>query len=387
MDVNVHPTKLEIKFSNERAVFEAVYCAVKNAVSNDNARNEMLFERSSIPSKAYGTYNSFVPVYDRIEEKSGAGIIQIPLTEPSPSTEKTKGVDTVPYDDLTAKEIAGSEKESEEVSSRSVINASVETVTDDINKASIKASSFNTEVYQKAYPSVNNQEKNNFNIRTFEPAIKDDAQKEPVVVIIPQEVKREEKPLYKYLGVAFNTYIIIEYDNKMMIIDKHAAHERILFESMQENREKSEKHVQLLLIPIRLEFSKEEIACLENYSEEIGSAGFEFEIDYALGAVSLLALPGGISQNEAIDLFSDILSRLSSGTGSVGISRGLYFEKSLYQASCKAAMKGGRSDAEEHLRYIVETLLTNPKIRYCPHGRPVIFELTQSTIEHKFKRT
>ena len=89
----------------------------------------------------------------------------------------------------------------------------------------------------------------------------------------------------------------------------------------------------------------------------------------------------------AVDLFADILSRLSSGTGSVGISRGSYFEKSLYQASCKAAMKGGRMDGDEDMKYIVDTLLSNPKIRYCPHGRPVMFELTQSTIEHKFKRT
>ena len=229
-----------------------------------------------------------------------------------------------------------------------------------------------------------------FKIKTYEPTISVENKKNEKShgdTVIKESTVEAVKPVYKYMGVIFNTYIIIELDDKLLIIDKHAAHERIIFEQMQANRESSERHMQILLVPIRLEFSKEEISACENYSEEIKSAGFEFELDYALGSVSLLALPGGIDEASALDLFSDILSRLSSGTGSVGISRGNYFEKSLYQASCKAAVKGGRHDDDEHMKYIVDTLLTNPKIRYCPHGRPVMFELSQSTIEHKFKRT
>lgn len=399
VDVNVHPTKLEIKFSNERAVFEAVYCAVKNAVSNDSARNEILFERNSIPGKAYGVYNSFVPVYDRLEEKQGKNV-QISLEE-TVKTEKNKGVDTVPYDDVQVKEITSSENHTplqffkgnpEDELSHCVnfekakneyqgacLNSNDTSVFATHDPTPIKQS-FVTTSDSEIKTSIANQSSIDLSPSKKNVEAQEIIKKEP-------ESKTHSKIQYKYLGVVFNTYIIIEYEDKMMIIDKHAAHERIIFESMQSNREKSEKHMQLLLIPIRLEFSKDEIACLENFGEEVRSAGFEFEIDYALGAVSLLALPGGIDQNDAVDLFSDILSRLSSGTGSVGVSRGVYFEKSLYQASCKAAMKGGRLDGDEHMIYIVETLLNNPKIRYCPHGRPVMFELSQGTIEHKFKRT
>ncbi|MBE6544134.1 MAG: DNA mismatch repair endonuclease MutL [Ruminococcaceae bacterium] len=394
VDVNVHPTKLEIKFSNERAVFEAIYCAVKNAVSNDSSRNEMLFERSGIPPKAYGTYNSFVPVYDRLEGKESP--VQVSLE--NAAMDVKKGVDTVPYDDVTKRDITKSETsdsfvdvEGQEINKKQV--AYFESNNNTLTSENTSKASLVKGIKNESDDSTIND----LQIKTYEPkAVFDKTENDRAPISHVNEKAllnnescsiRQEKPLYKYLGVVFNTYIIIEYEDKMMIIDKHAAHERIIFEQMQANRENSEKHMQILLLPIRLDFSKEEISACESFGDEIKEAGFDFEIDYALGAVSLLALPGGIDEDAAVDLFSDILSRLSTGTGSVGISRGNYFEKSLYQASCKAAMKGGRIDGEEHMRYIIDTLLSNPKIRYCPHGRPVMFELAQSTIEHKFKRT
>lgn len=389
VDVNVHPTKLEVKFSNERAVFEAVYCAVKNAVTNDMARNEMTFERGGIPAKAYGTYNSFVPVYDRLAGKEEL----TQLTLEGSSDILIKGVDTVPYDDVSVNDVVNSAETNNNLENFIAVKNTVETFEkpkNDFNNISYPKIDTNSD-------TINHKKEENTvlhtadNIKIYDPPVesnsKEDYKSSSEILMFKPTEPVVAKPVYKYLGVVFNTYIIIEFEDKMIIIDKHAAHERIIFEHMQENREKSEKHMQMLLLPIRLEFSKEEIASCENYEDEIKNAGYDFEIDYAIGAVSLLALPGGIDESAAVDLFADILSRLSSSTGSVGISRLNYFEKSLYQASCKAAMKGGRADSEEHMRYVIETLLTNPKIRYCPHGRPVMFELAQSTIEHKFKRT
>ncbi len=455
VDVNVHPTKLEIKFSNERAVFEAVYCAVKNAVSNDNARNEMYFEKNSIPDKAYGTYNTFVPVYDRLNEREMPR--QTTLAE-SFKTQKVKGVDTTPYDDISKNEIVPSRDKDANVLVHGNISSeklhSDETLTFSEHKIAPNAElSFEklqfagkvqfTEKVQfienvpPATRSINVEKTTNIKNEVFSQgsmvsedtvqSLKDPFPKTDNSVVLEKDlnskrelpaenlslkneevpylsreldggnigggevlgevIKEDKKTEYKYLGVVFNTYIIIEIDNKMMIIDKHAAHERIIFEEMQKNRENSEKHMQILLVPTRLDFSKDELAALENYADEIKDAGFDFEIDHVLSAVSVLAIPGGIDEGAAYDLFADILSKLSSGTGSVGVSRQNFFERSLYQASCKAAMKGGRNDGEEHMRYVVETLLSNPSIRYCPHGRPVMFELSQSTIEHKFKRT
>ena len=95
---------------------------------------------------------------------------------------------------------------------------------------------------------------------------------------------------------------------------------------------------------------------------------------------------GKLSGAEAETLFVTVLGKLADGTGNAEITGKLFFEQALYQASCKAAIKAGRIYDESHLKWICDRLLSDEKIRFCPHGRPVAFEITQSEIEHWFKR-
>ena len=102
---------------------------------------------------------------------------------------------------------------------------------------------------------------------------------------------------------------------------------------------------------------------------------------------SINAIPSQIEVSAAGDMLVTVADRLSGGTGSAGISRELLFERALYQASCKAAIKIGHIEDKEHIKWICDKLLMLDDIKYCPHGRPVAFELSKQNIELQFKRT
>ena len=191
---------------------------------------------------------------------------------------------------------------------------------------------------------------------------------------------------YTYLGEAFNSYVIIEKDGKLLIIDKHAAHERILFEDMKKNISDGSSS-QLLLLPIEPSLAPEELDAVMNYADEIKKTGFDFAVDEAKGTVSITAVPANASNADSETLFVTIAGQLASGTGSLSVTRQNFYEQALYQASCKAAIKAGRIYDEAHIKWICDRILEDPAIRFCPHGRPVAFELSKGEIEHKFKRT
>ena len=98
-------------------------------------------------------------------------------------------------------------------------------------------------------------------------------------------------------------------------------------------------------------------------------------------------IPAILNNGAAESMFVTMTGKLANGTGDVATTRDNFFEQALYQASCKAAIKAGRIYDTSHLKWICDRVLSNPEIRFCPHGRPVAFEMTQSDIERSFKRT
>jgi DNA mismatch repair protein MutL len=196
----------------------------------------------------------------------------------------------------------------------------------------------------------------------------------------------EEKP-YRILGTAFHAYVFVESEDSVLLIDKHAAHERILFEDMKRIMAEQAGTLQLLILPLELTLSKEEIAAAIDYREEISAAGFSFEISEENSILYCTQIPSLLTSDRAADLLVAMIGALANGTGSVDVTRKTYFEEALYQASCKAAIKAGRIDRDEDIAWVVARLFENPDILYCPHGRPVALVLKKSRIEHYFKRT
>ena len=354
VDVNVHPSKLEVKFSNERPVFDAIYHSVRTALAENTERpqiNELegrnpSFISSTKPSAA----NAFAPIVDRALEPRSP-FKQIKIEEASVSLDPPK----------------------QEAAENNVPQP---------------------QMFEPAFRSPRN-----FNyLQENEPEpIKAPPQPLPKAEVTtevqPQTHKnedfaREATPsdgaFYRLVGEVFNSYILVESGNKMLMIDKHAAHERLIFESLKRSLKDHKPDSQLMALPIEVMLMSSEIALLEEYREKIEGIGFAFTS--ARNTVYISAIPTAVSVNSAASMFESFADSIKQGSG-VDLTADLIFEKALYQASCKAAIKAGRVYPEGYAEWLVREIKANPEVICCPHGRPIAIEITKNTIDHLFKRT
>lgn len=396
VDVNVHPTKLEVKFSNERIISEAVHFAVLTALEKSVSRPEMVFGASlggsdknteKIPKKrddffvsgkdAIKVLNAFVPVEKDKTQKS----VQASIEELDPSIESKKD-NKLKLPGVAAGIMAGYNipKTTTQIPSSEQVSSPIPTKTDDkniisagISDVSVRATDETdnvSETLSEATTEINNQNAT------------------PVSFEIPE---RGSIPKYSIVGEAFNCYVIVELEDRLLMIDKHAAHERILFDGLCERIKKKEKESQSLIAPLEMTLTDDELLCAEEYFDSIKSVGFDITLDKKEKTLRIQAIPTLIDASVACEMISAIISRICDGVGTVESTEAEFFEKALYQASCKAAIKGGRYYGIEHIKWICDRLLKNPGedgkvIKTCPHGRPVAFEIKKSSIERQFSR-
>lgn len=190
---------------------------------------------------------------------------------------------------------------------------------------------------------------------------------------------------YRIIGSAFRAYVLVETGETLLLIDQHAAHERILFEQLKAGLHRASPVSQMLMIPVDVMMTTGEVEALRQYDSELKKIGYSLR--YARNTVSADGIPEGVETGAVADMLSVMAGRLLDNTGSVKLTRDIIFEKALYQAACKAAIKAGRTYAEEHIAWIVAKLMELPDITFCPHGRPVAMELTKSTLDRQFDRS
>lgn len=417
VDVNVHPAKLEVKFADERAVFEAVYYAVRGALEQSIPRPE-INKSDNFNNTANNILNAFVPIDDR--QKSTA--------KPVYMNQKNVKVGQVSIKDI----LKGGEKASPANSSADSGNVKYDEYSrfpekafqpghmpsnfskNNLNEIDLSGEKMNQNSVGKTDNEVEKPPVRfeypieNIPLGSKPTYVKNDKTAASGIpqpnAILSQEKdsvsgkrglavenltppeKRVEAPEYKIIGEVFYSYVIVEVGDKMMIIDKHAAHERILFEEMKRALVFSEVCSQLLLCPIEIDMTPSELAAIEDYEDEIKALGIDYTTKEGK-KLMLTAIPNQLTPSAAADMMVTIADRISDGTGSARITRELIFEKALYQASCKAAVKIGRMDKPEDIDWIVKNLLMFEDIKYCPHGRPVAFDFTKSNLENMFKRT
>ena len=347
VDVNVHPTKLEVKFSDDKKFFDAVYCAVRNELEQSIKRPELKIEPTSVSYDELKVKNAFTPIYDRTDITLGRKNEQVDFFEPPKQSAK------MPEPDIHTEKPHildyGMEKGASKFGGNG--NENIIPVIEKLKKLS-ESSAVNSSIS------------------------------------IPQNTEKDEPeiPFYKIIGEAFNSYVIVELEGKILLIDKHAAHERIIFELMKRNMQKSEASTQMLLLPTEIKFEPGEYSAVSEYEEKIKSMGYEYQRDDRSFSVSVNGIPSVLEESEAYEMFSVLAEQLSSGEGNADITKELFMEKALYQASCKAAIKAGRIEDAAHIKWICDNLLAYCDIKVCPHGRPVAIELDKNEMEKQFKR-
>ncbi len=371
VDVNVHPAKLEVKFADEKRIFDAVYYAIRTALESEVKRPELQVGQTlgrqisggTVPAKttANELKNAFVPMDKKPSGNLASRQIGMMPAQKSPVTKETK--------EPTIREPERPKTEDgKDVSYLDMMHLH----RDAMDKA------------DAALPTS-----------TPKPEEKHPVENRKVSEKAAEAEEAEEIPEYLILGEAYNCYVIVQLEDRLLMIDKHAAHERILFDELCRKMRKSEKTGQMLLVPYEMTVSNVEADALEEYGEQIRAIGFDFTIEQKTAAsqkVAISQIPGGLLSDEASVLFTTLVARLSDVTASVESAAAEFFESRLWQAACKAAIKGGRVYDMAHLRWICDRLLikpngTNSVIRTCPHGRPVAFEIKKTSIERQFERS
>lgn len=353
VDVNVHPAKLDVKFADERSVFEMVYYTIKNALEKHEYRPEMEFAKAKADKNYVG---AFVPI--GTDTKGEQLKMNVPAYVRTAQPVRTESVHSSPrssgYNDALDKPVKVASVSSADFGYKAAAAQPSMTPKDSV------------ELLKKYRESVDN--------RAIAQSIKD----EPAVRV-------EDTPEYKFIGEAFDCYVMIEYEGALLVIDKHAAHERVIFEDLKKQRANDTRiATQLLMLPLTVILNPEETACAAEYLSEMQGVGFEYTVNE--GAVDIRAIPEAISIDDAEALFIRMLDEIIDGKGKPSITEAIRREKALYQVACKAAIKGGRVYTKEILHWLIKKLLMIPDITVCPHGRPVAFKLTKNELDRQFER-
>ena len=356
VDVNVHPAKLEVRFSDERPIFEIVYHAVRGALTEAAYRPELIAEEKKATAPIPQP-----PTAEPIRMEIPAAPRTMPVSRPvspasfAPRTEESKPQQTLtPRESLRVLSDYAESRPTEPpmaVASPKVLSYAPKDAEDTVTKPS-------TDV-----PTV--------------------SQEQPPHVAAA--IEDAPLPAYTIVGEAFQTYVMVEQGDRLLVIDKHAAHERFLFEDLLREQKASGKAAsQGLLLPLSLSLTATELAAALEYRADIEAAGFSYEVENT--TVSVDAIPSRVLPDAAGALFTELVAALSEGAADPALSEASRREKTLWQVACKAAIKGGRRYDEAHITWLVERVLREPDVTVCPHGRPIAFILTKNRLDREFNR-
>ena len=358
VDVNVHPAKTEVKFLNERAVFDAVHYAALSTLSNASGRVAMQMPKSPAPDAQPAAPQQTARPAER------------PAARPAVNPNFYQTMQAGEY-----RRQAGAQP-------RTVLASQVQ---------------YPTRTPKPVEPAMPPVEKAPSPIAPPQPEpvvapVKPAAKAEPEPAAIPKEpiptpAEPEQLALdlpeqtFRLIGEAFDSYLIAEQGESVLFIDKHAAHERILFEKL-----KAEDHPivsQELMAPVSAELTREEAAAVLENTEVLGRCGFEVA-DFGDGDVLIRQIPCDVDEKDAVSLLQELAADLLAGKT---LAPETLRDNLLHTIACKAAIKAGWHTEGAEAAHLVAEILSRTDIKYCPHGRPVCIELTKSQLERQFKRS
>ena len=336
VDVNVHPAKTEVRFSDDKSIFDAVYFTVKNALSTGDERPQINVK----PNLSFAAFDNMT------SQQYKQMVITEKKEQPKVSNDFYPQVDENPNTAITFK---NSSKDNLYVESKPSVNTDVSV---DEPKKEIQPTAI-----------INQPQVKVERVKPIEFSVTEET------AILPQ---------IKFIGEAFSTYIIVEKENSVFFIDKHASHERIIFERL---KKEQKANSQELLLPVTVKLTAENYNAVLNSFELLEKGGFEAE-DFGNNTVIIRAVPSALKDEDVATLFYEVASNLAE-KGTVEVEK---LEDIYHTVACKAAIKAGYRTSKEELLKLATEVLTREDIFYCPHGRPVAFEIKKRDLEKQFGR-
>ncbi len=329
VDVNVHPAKTEVRFANEKEVFSAVYYAVKTAIEQG----------------------------DRVPVQDASKIINQRVQKQwFAAAEPAKQVHFQPVAPAPQKPAEPAVCEQPSV-------LRVESPTDGYSAEKDEPDLIG------GFTSVKKE------VVTAEAKTKQPENKEEKIALTTEDV-----PQARAIGEVFSTYILVEYGKELLLIDKHAAHERIIYEQLKAQNKNIAS--QMLISPVAVHLSREEYAAVTSDLDLLADSGFSVE-DFGDGTVLVSEYPVILEGTDIAAQLTEIAGYLAKNIRQVTTEK---LDWIFHSAACRAAVKAGDSTSLYEMQKFAEKVLSMPDIRYCPHGRPVIAKLTRHELERLFGR-
>lgn len=352
VDVNVHPAKIEVRFTNDKIIFDSVFFSVKNALLSNTAPEEIVLKQQIKSTIDYGQ-----PAFKELKEFQQMTIKQV--APPSMSDIDN----SAPVNSFIEKSYA--EQHDTVVSP---INEIVTPITSKQN--------FDNYSNNKIDENIKFTEENNCEFKY----IKSEAFEKKYEIADKKSVSVKDETNIKIIGEAFKNYIIAEINDEIIIVDKHAAHERVLFEKLKSGKQKLS--CQIMLRPVDILLSDEEYSAVSEHKELLDELGFSVELSESF-VVIVKGIPSVLDGCNEQDIFVELAKNLSDNKNN---PMPQILDEMYHTIACKSAIKANDITSASELEKLVKAIFSDDRIRYCPHGRPIMFKLTKKEIEKQFKR-
>ena len=354
VDVNVHPAKTEVKFLQEKAVFDCIHYGVLGALNKTPDRPQVQFSK---------------PKENMSLQASPQTGVAIPSAPTSTPTKKDTFFRTMTPEEY--KVFSQAMTQAPQPKQEKAVAAAVKVAeTAPVIKQNIAIPS-----YTPPAPVKEVRQPEPIPAPVQQASAPAEPEVEQVAIEMPQETP------WRLVGELFNSYIVVEQGEDAFLIDKHAAHERILFEKLKANQERITSQMLLQPIPVRLPPAPAaELLSNQNMLEELG---FEIE-EFGAGTLLLRQIPMDLSPDMAAEALEALAADLLSGRRE---HKDTVRDEILHTVACKAAIKAGWNNGEEELLALVKQVMADENLKHCPHGRPICITLSKKQLEKQFKRT
>lgn len=363
LDVNVHPTKMEVRIEYSDDLFQLIVTTIKETLLGKNLIPETTVEHNTtkkIPSMQPIDTRKQTNIPEPFEEKRKEDMLHM-------SKESAYYQQIVKPASVLKEERSYTEQKEK----------------DRVEKPAVKLednSQLNTEVNQRLMKIETSQTEEKVEEKTEEPILKNTQQ---INMFGEEETSflREEKE-YKVIGQLFQTYWLIEAEGQLFIMDQHAAHEKVLYEKFLEEFQKKEIYSQMVLPPMVLSTTLKEAQTLKDNYETFAKLGFDIE---SIGSTEFFVreVPANLFELNEKELFIALLDELAEKEGAVSLE---LLQNKLASMACKAAVKGKQTLSVKEVEQLIKDLMKLNNPYNCPHGRPTMISMTQTELEKKFKR-